>query len=126
VPRNRFIIAGDAWQACRGGGADPNLYGLSHTPGLLGWWFIAGNVVRDFAALNRVEMLPWDVWGMMPQPAEEISESKFALIDKVAALTLAGDAAQPKIRAIYESNEELRVPPVVFNVLRNAPEKFTS
>ena len=25
-----------------------------------GWWFIWGNVVRDFLGLNKVEILPWD------------------------------------------------------------------
>ena len=29
---------------------------------LRGLWFVAGNVMRDFAALNNMEMLPWDVW----------------------------------------------------------------
>src|SRR5579863_6461593 len=41
VPRDRFIIAGDAWQMCRAGRADPKNYGLSMIPGLQGMWFIA-------------------------------------------------------------------------------------
>src|SRR5271163_2581483 len=92
VPRNRFIIAGDAWQMCREGRAEPDRFGLSHM-GLRGSWFIAGNVLRDLAALNRMEMLPWDVWGMMPQPDQELSGENAALIDRVAALTLAGNDA---------------------------------
>ena len=35
-----------------------------------GLWFIAHNVLLDFAALNKVEMLPWDDWGPMVQPSE--------------------------------------------------------
>ena len=29
VPRDRFILAGDAWRQCRDGQANPNLFGLS-------------------------------------------------------------------------------------------------
>jgi len=126
VPRDRFVVAGDAWRAWRAGGADPNLYGLSHVPGLLGSWFIAGNVARDLASLNRMEMLPWDVWGLMPANDAGLDEKKRALLDRIAALTAAGDDALPEVREIYESDDRLRVPPVVFNALRNAPEKIAN
>ena len=62
TPRNKFIIAGDAWQMCRSGGADPAAFGLTHAH-LQGLWFVAGNVLRDLASLNKMEMLPWDVLG---------------------------------------------------------------
>src|SRR5271156_707575 len=58
VPHDRFIIAGDAWQRCRAGRAEASCFGLSHLAGLSGMWFIAGNMLRDLASLNRVEMLP--------------------------------------------------------------------
>jgi hypothetical protein len=28
-----------------------------------GLWFVAGNLLRDAAALNNMGMLPWDAWG---------------------------------------------------------------
>ena len=123
VPHDRFIIAGDAWQMCRNGGADSNKFGLTHAH-LQGLWFIAGNVIRDLASLNRMEMLPWDVWGAMDMKDAALTDERKALLDKVAALTLAGDDKFAEVRAIYESDERLRVPPVVFNALRNAPEKI--
>jgi hypothetical protein len=46
---------------------------------------------------------------------------KGALLDRVAALTLAGAGAFAEVCAIYE-DDRLRVPPMVFNALRNAPE----
>lgn len=125
VPRDAFIIAGDAWQRCRTGRGDPSKYGLSHI-NMAGMWFIAGNVVRDFASLNRIEALPWDVWGMMEMGDEALTDERKALLDKVAALTLAGDDALPEIRKLYESDERLRIPPMVYNVLRNAPESIAS
>jgi Transglutaminase-like superfamily len=123
VPRDRFIIAGDAWQRCRSGRADPTAFGLSPI-NLNGLWFIAGNILRDLAALNRVELLPWDVWGMMPRNDAELAPEKMALLDRLAALTTAGDEAFPEVRRLYESDERLRAPSTVFNALRNAPENI--
>jgi hypothetical protein len=125
VSRDRFIIAGDAWQKCRTGGADPNNYGLTHVH-LQGLWFIAGNVLRDLASLNRMEMLPWDVWGAMDANDDALTGERKALLDRIAALTLAGDDKFAEVRAIYDSDGRLRVPPVVFNALRNAPEPIAS
>jgi hypothetical protein len=126
VPRNAFIIAGDAWQRCRAGRAEAKNFGLTQVPGLAGLWFIAGNVVRDFASLNRMEALPWDVWGLMEMGDAALTDEKKALLDRVAALTLAGDDAFGEIRRLYESDDRLRMPPVVFNALRNAPESIAS
>jgi hypothetical protein len=123
VPHNRFIIAGDGWQMCRSGRADAKDFGLSPA-NLKGWWFIGGNVLRDFAALNRVELLPWDVWGAMPPPDAELTEENQMLIDHVAALTLAEDEAFPEIRKLYDTDDRLRAPGTVFNALRNRPEQI--
>ncbi len=120
VPHDRFILAGDAWQMCRNGAADPNLFGLSFIQ-LQGFWWIAANLVRDLASLNRMEMLPWDVWGMMPGPNGTLTKEETELLDRVAALTLADDAALPQIQEIYDDHR-LRVPEVVFNVDRQAAE----
>jgi hypothetical protein len=124
VPRDRFIVAGNAWQMCRTGGADPSLFGLTHAQ-LQGMWFIAGNVVRDLASLNKMELLPWDVWGLMDMNDAGLTDEKKALLDRVATLTLADDDAFADVRAIY-NDDRLRVPPVVFNALRNAPEPIAS
>jgi hypothetical protein len=51
------VIAGDAWARCRAGDADPSAFGIFDMRGL---WFIAGNLMRDFAALSNMEMLPRD------------------------------------------------------------------
>lgn len=125
VPRDRFIIAGDAWQMCRQRGADPADFGLTHVQ-MKGLWFIAGNVVRDLASLNKMEMLPWDVWGLMEMNDAAITDDKKALLDRVSALTLKDEKAFGDVREIYESDQRLRVPPVVFNALHNAPEKIAS
>jgi len=120
VPRDRFVIAGDAWTRCRTGEGDPSKFGIFDLNGL---WFIAGNVVRDVAALNNVEMLPWDVWGAMPQPNEQLKEDQLEFFDRLAALTHAPDASFPELHALY-GDDRLRVPGTVFNAVLNRPEKI--
>ena len=123
VPRDRFIVAGGAWLKCRNSVADPELFGLSFVPNLRGMWFIAGNVVRDLASLNGMEMLPWDVWGMMPGEHDRLSNEDEALLDRAAGLTISDDRAFGEILALYE-DDRLRVPATVFNALRNCAEKI--
>jgi hypothetical protein len=124
VPRDRFIIAADAWQMCRSGRADANNFGLSLVPHLRGLWYVVGNLVRDLAALNRMEMLPWDVWGMMPLNDAALSDEMKSVLDEIASLTLGDDADFERARQIYQSDERLRVPVEVFNAMRQTTEKI--
>ncbi len=121
VPRDSFILAGEAWRQCRNGQADPSLFGLSmmNEEGL---WWIAQNLIRDLAALNRMEMLPWDVWGAMPKPTSEITDSEIDLFDRVSEITLAGEHALPDIQQIYQ-DVRLCVSDTIFNASRQAQEK---
>lgn len=119
VPHDRFVIASNAWARCRAGKADPVKFGIFDLHGL---WFIAGNLVRDVAALNNMEMLPWDVWGAMVRPDEPLRDEQLALFDRLAALTREPDASFAELRGLYESDERLRVPATVFNALLNRPE----
>lgn len=119
VPRDRFIIAGDAWRQCRAGKADPAKFGILDMHGL---WFVGGNVLRDFAALNNMEMLPWDCWGPAPASDGALSPQTLALFDRLAMLTLDADARFDEIRALYETDPELRVPAQVFNAVLNQVE----
>lgn len=114
VPRDQFLVAGDCWRMCRAGKADPTDFGILD---LFGRWMIAGNVVRDLAALNNLEMLPWDCWGPMPRPDEE---PDFALFDRLAALSHAPDAHFDELRDVYTTT--LSVPPQVMNAVRNRIE----
>jgi hypothetical protein len=119
VPPDRFVVAGAAWEQCREGAVDPERFGIFDLQGL---WFVAGNLVRDFAALNRVEMLPWDVWGAMPGPGEPLGRERIALFDRVAELTRAPDARFEELRELYEKDDRLRVPAIVRNALLGREE----
>jgi hypothetical protein len=72
-----------------------------------GLWFIRGDLLRELAALNGAEMLPWDVWGLMKTDEAALSDSDLALLDDVARALKADDDVA--IRRLY-ADERLRVP----------------
>ncbi|PRY38115.1 transglutaminase domain-containing protein [Umezawaea tangerina] len=120
VPRDRFLVAGDAWLRCRAGTADPDGFGLA-VIGETGMWWIAGNLVRDAAALLGTEVLPWDGWGAMPGPDEEITDDLTALFDRLATLTLTPDESAAELRELF-LDERLRIPPTVHNHVRGTED----
>jgi Transglutaminase-like superfamily len=116
VPRDQFVVAGDAWVACRSGRADPGRFGLSSI-GEAGLWWVAANLLRDAAALADVEVLPWDLWGAMPGPADEIDVTLF---DRLAELV--AEPSIPELRRFLDGDERVRVPAKVHNALRDRDE----
>jgi len=107
VPSDQFLTGGRAWQMCRAGQADPETFGILHMHGM---WFIRGDLGRDFLALNKIEILPWDGWGILYQDEKALTDEDRAFLDHIAALTVAGDAQFEQIRSLYESDERLRMP----------------
>jgi hypothetical protein len=115
VPRDQFLVAGQAWELCRAGKADPDSFAILDMHGL---WLIAGNVIRDLAALNNHEMLPWDVWGAMTRNDAELD---LPLIDRLAELSHAPDEHPAELQAAYE-DRRIAVPGTVFNAVLNRPD----
>jgi hypothetical protein len=105
-PPGKFLTGAEAWIAARAGEVDPELFGIFDMWGLK---YISGNVITDFAAINKVELLPWDAWGMMPSPFEELSAETLAVVDDIARLADSDDL--DAIRARYDNDDRLRVPP---------------
>ena len=104
VGPEQFVTAGHAWQAWRAGDLDADRCGLTSIPEHGAFW-IAANLRLDLAALNKVEMLPWDVWGLHWEPPATPSEDMLATFDAVAALTVDPDAHLDEIRSQYDTDE---------------------
>jgi hypothetical protein len=84
VPRDQFIVAGQAWRACRAGAANPDTFGVWGVPELRGLPMVAHSVVLDLACVAGTETLPWDGWG--PWDAERpLTPDELVLLDTVAA-----------------------------------------
>ena len=113
VPRDRFIDAGRAWALYRAGEAGGEQFGVLD---MWGPWFIRGNVARDIASLNKVEMLPWDAWAIdLDNPPPDTDT------DVLAAVGAAADFDE--LRALYESNDDVRVPDVITSFTPSGPVK---
>lgn len=122
VPRDRFVTAGLAWQGVRSGRLDPATCGVSAIR-IAGAWFVAGSVVRDLAALNKREMLPWDYWGISRamRPGVPFSAETAARIDALGALIADPGRDWKALRETYDRDEALRVPSVVMSFPRGVP-----
>jgi hypothetical protein len=107
MPPGRFVTGGQAWQMCRAGQADPDKFGIFQWHGLR---FVRGDLVRDFLSLNKVEILPWDGgWGFLAYDGDLEEE----IMDRAAALCLAGNEAFSEVRATYETDSRWHMPPEV-------------
>ncbi|MFF2555506.1 transglutaminase domain-containing protein [Nocardia sp. NPDC058058] len=102
-----FLSGGEAWAAYREGRIDPATFGVYGTQNW-GPAEIRGNAVKDLAALNKFEMLPWDEWGRMTASYDDATGPDYdELIDAIAAACIRDDTAE--IIDLY-ALEELRVP----------------
>ncbi|MEY2419255.1 MAG: hypothetical protein QOG90_1935 [Actinomycetota bacterium] len=105
-PAGKFLSANEAWALTRAGELDPQNFGIFD---MWGAGFIAGNVVSDFACVNRMEMLPWDFWSPLTEggPSRELGATA-PIIDELAALMATDDF--DAIRTRYLDDDRLRVP----------------
>ena len=115
VTPEQFVTGGHAWQAWRAGELDADRCGLSMIPEHGAFW-IAQNLRLDFAALNKVEMLPWDIWGLHWEPPDEPTDEMLATFDAIAELTVDPDDRLADLRDRYRSDPLLRMDGSVFSV----------
>jgi hypothetical protein len=105
-----FFTGGEAWQLCRQGKADPESFGIFDMQGL---WFVQGDLMRDFLALNKVEILPWDGNQEFWEPGTEPSsreQKELEFLDHLATLSVAGTETFTEIRRLYADNSRFHIP----------------
>lgn len=100
VPAERFLSGAEAWRLCRTGQLDPTLCGIGEW---WGGWSVRNNLIRDLAALNKTELLPWDSWGVMDRQSPIGGQPFDPLLDQVAAAVNADD--WPGIRQHYQRDD---------------------
>jgi hypothetical protein len=106
VPRDQFIVGGAAWKMCRSGQANPDQFGIFDMHGID---FVKGNLIRDVAALNKMELLPWDCLGLIFSDSASLPPDDLSLLDRLADLTQADVPDFDLVRELYESDPRLRV-----------------
>lgn len=112
IAADRFLTAGDAWQRCRRGEMDP--LELGYAPDARGLWCARWEIVRDLAALNKQEMLTFDVWGLNEtyEYNADLSAEDTELLDRIASMHAAEQQHFAELRSIYLEDERVRVPAV--------------
>lgn len=112
MPRDRFIVAGEAWRMCRTGAADPDAFGIHDMKGLP---FVLGDLVRDVLALTGEEILPWDGRALMVPLDAPVPEADLPLLDRLAELSVAcgsadvaaGESAWRELRDVVAAEPRL-------------------
>jgi len=87
LPKDAFFPAGILWKLYRQGLVDGNLCGYPHIKGETGAWYIRGNMLRDFFALNKTEYLYQEVSKLMDKDYNPNRE-ELLLLDESADLTI--------------------------------------
>jgi len=126
VPRERFLVAGKAWQHIRAGKGDPKDFGLHLPDGdLVGEWFVAGNIRLDLSAVNKVETLLWDLWGIGAGGDGDMTDEIYDLYD-LAAQVVDDDIVFEAARTLFTENAGLRTPATVLSLAPfNGPHEVT-
>lgn len=106
VPRDRFLVGGDAWRACRAG-ADPTTFGVGGTD-MWGLVEVYGDLFQDLAALQKIELLPWGWYGLA---LDQAGMREVASLDDLADISSRADAtAFARLQERLAADERLRVP----------------
>jgi hypothetical protein len=126
VPRAGFLDASTAWRRMRAGEIDPATIGLSGL-GLAGDWFAAHSVLRDAAALNKIELLPWETWSIGRDfgPGRPVPAVHLPALDAVAA-RLHGSPDADTAEAVYREHAWLQVPATIVSFAGGAPREVPS
>jgi hypothetical protein len=105
LPAGRFVPAGEGWLRYRQGKVPVGDFGLGGKDGWngVGWGMVMPNVVCDAMALNKEELLPWDVPPYWEKPQAELSADDLALLDQLGA------ASWSQCRALFEAHATLRM-----------------
>ena len=97
---SQFLLAGDVWQKCRAGKAEPQEFGDS--PDDLGMSPIRYALLHDFDYLNKNELVGFDAWhSLINKPENEVTEEEKELLDEIAEMTNHVDSSFNGLRELY-------------------------
>jgi Transglutaminase-like superfamily len=114
VPRELFLTGPEAWAQCRAGLLDPDRFVVSPNRKerfLRSWPQLTHNLVQDLAALNKHEMVLWDVWGLLDDETVD-AEDLAPKLDALAEVLHAPDLTLKQILSLFD-DPDWRVPETV-------------
>jgi len=107
MPRTKFVTGPQAWDLIRTNQADPNRFGIFN---LKGTDFIKGNLIRDFLALNKIEILPWDNFSLINKRFRSMTPKEKDLMDRLAKISTGEDQDFLMVRAAFTANQSQLLP----------------
>ena len=115
MPPGKFLNGSEAWELCTKGNANPEKFGIFEYHGLA---FIRGDLIRDLLSFSKIEMLAWDMWGIIQVPPH-MSEKQHIkeyqqLIDQVVFLIKSPEDNMLKLQELYKL-PEFQIPLEIYN-----------
>ncbi len=107
MPRTKFVTGGQAWERCRAKRVDPSRFGIFRMRGLD---FVKGDLIRDFLALNKVEILPWDNFMLINTSFIRMHQEQKDLMDRLAQISSGEDRDFVLLRAAFAANQAKLLP----------------
>ncbi|MDH3324269.1 MAG: transglutaminase-like domain-containing protein [Candidatus Peregrinibacteria bacterium] len=106
LPKGVFFPAGILWKLYRDGFIEGKVEGFSLEPEAFGEWYIRGNMLRDFFALNEIEYL-YSEEDLLMKKGHKVTKKDLKLLDEIAEYTSNPDINFEKIRKLYKNNKKL-------------------
>jgi len=107
IPGTKFVTGPQAWLKCRARTVDPQRFGIFKMRGLD---FVKGNLIRDFLALNKIEILPWDNFMLINTPFRRMKAEEKSLMNRLAKITTGADRDFVLLRAAFATNQDALLP----------------
>jgi hypothetical protein len=123
VPQEKFVTAPRAWLAARSDKIDPGRFVVApdlQIPYTRSWLSLRHHLVQDLAALNKLEMLVWDQWGILNDEDDPLRHAE--MLDQLARITSDSNCSIEELSK-WSQQEGLRVPPKVisYSPIQEAP-----
>lgn len=103
-----FLTGVEVWKLCRLGKKNPNHFGIKGDKWFGGWDFVLNEMVLDYMALNKIELLPWDGNKLSEKGIDRLKENDFELLDRASALAIAENDSFTEMRTFYKNNKKLQ------------------
>lgn len=111
LPPNQFLNAGESYYELHSGKVEPDKIGVME---FLGWKYVQHKLVSDLASVNKVEVLPWEGWGICKRiHKEQLTAPDLELLKDIAEI-LTDLSSNPdrfyQSREIFQSHPSLQQP----------------
>jgi excinuclease ABC subunit A len=106
---DEFFTAARTWSLCRAKKAKSGKFGFNRK--LRGWNYIKSQLLHDLTSLNKIELLPMDIWwDIAHTDYERLEADERKFLDKIAEHINALDESFDEVHLLYESDPRLGLP----------------